>query len=198
MEPNFMNVFLRLENMGLTDVLLPFLLIFAIVFAVLDRAKLFGEYRRNINVVVALVMSLLVVIPHVTGNYPPGADVVEIINSAIPNVSVVIVAIVMLLILIGVFGVNVNIAGKSLGGLIALVSALIIVFIFGKSAGWFEAELPPWLNWLGDPDTQALLIVLLMFGLIIWFVTGGEEKGKTGEGLLGMLKEVGGALERVK
>ena len=195
---NFMGAFQRLEYMGLTDVLLPFLLIFAIVFAVLDRAKIFGAERKNINIVIAVVVALLVVIPHVTGDYPPGADVIEIMNNAIPNVSIVIIAVVMLLILIGVFGVNVNIAGKSLGGLVAMVAVFIILFIFGRSAGWFGMQLPNWLSWLNDPDTQALLIVLLMFGVIIYFVTGDEGKGTTGESFLGMFKELGGALDRVK
>lgn len=195
---SFVDTFQRLENMGLSDIILPFLLIFSIVFAVLDRAKLFGEEKKNINVIVALVIALLVVVPHVTGGYPPGGDVVEIMNNAIPQVSVVIVAIIMLLILIGVFGVNVNIAGKSLGGVIAMVSAVGILYIFGNAAGWFGGvNVPPVLGFLNDPDTQALLIVILMFGLIIWFVTGDDgDKGKTGEGIMGFFKNMGEALER--
>ncbi|MFH1398717.1 MAG: hypothetical protein ABIG95_01240 [Candidatus Woesearchaeota archaeon] len=193
---NFVDVFTRLENMGLTDVLLPFLLIFAIIFAVFDRVKIFGEKRRNISVIVALVISLLVVIPHVTGGYPPGQDAVEIINKSIPNVSIIVVAIVMLLVMIGVFGADVNIAGKSIGGIIAFAAFLIIILIFGKSAGWFKYGIPPWLSFLQDPDTQALLVVLLIFGLIIWFVTGEEGKGSTGEGFAKMFESLGKAVER--
>ena len=196
---DFVGAFQRLEALGLTDLILPFLLIFAIVFAVLDRARIFGEERRRVNVVVALVISLLVVIPHITGDYPPGGDVVEIMNTAIPNVSIVIVAVVMLLILIGVFGVNVNIAGQSLGGLVAMVSVGLIIFIFGRSSGWFGTPLPPWLSWLGDSDTQALMIVLLMFGVIIWFVTSGEEKdGGATQGIKSLFETFGRALERSK
>ena len=42
---DFVGAFQTLEALGLTDLILPFLLIFAIVFAVLDRAKIFGEER---------------------------------------------------------------------------------------------------------------------------------------------------------
>lgn len=196
---SFTDLIIRLENMGLTDVLLPFVLIFAIVFAVLQRAMLFGEKRKNINVIVSLVIALLVVVPHVTGGYPVNADPVEIMNTAIPNVSLVIVGVIMLMILVGVFGVNVNIAGKSLGGIVALLSFAVIVFIFGKAAGWFNTSLPPMFGFLNDPDTQALLLVLLVFGLIIWFVTGDDSEGAdVGKGIMGFFENIGQALEHKK
>ncbi|MBS1267256.1 MAG: hypothetical protein MAG795_01228 [Candidatus Woesearchaeota archaeon] len=193
----FQDVFLRLESMGLTDVLLPFLLIFTIVYSVLHRVNIFGD-RKNVNAVIAIIMALLVVIPHVTGDYPAGADVVEIMNNAIPNVSIFIVAIVMLLIMIGVFGVNVNIAGTSLGGIVALVSFLIVAAIFGNSAGWFgNRNLPPWLSFLRDSDAQALIIVLLFFGIIVWFITSEPGDGPNiGEGMMSMFNNLGNALER--
>jgi len=72
-------------------------LVFTIVFATLQKTKILGEDenkkpRKNFNAVIALVMGLAVVIPHVIGSYPPDGDVVNIINNALPNVSVVLVA----------------------------------------------------------------------------------------------------------
>src|SRR3989344_8866636 len=91
-----------LENWGLTDVMLPFLLIFVIVYAILQKTKILGEGRKNLNVIIAVVVGLLVVIPHVTGRFPADSDPVLIINDALPQVSIVLVAVVFLLILIGV------------------------------------------------------------------------------------------------
>ena len=51
-----------MESWGLTDVLLPFLLIFTVVFAVLQKTKLFGDDKRNFNVVIALVMGITLLI----------------------------------------------------------------------------------------------------------------------------------------
>lgn len=192
---NFVDTFQRLDAMGLTDVMLPFLLIFSIVFAVLNKAKIFGKDKKNIEVIVALVIALLVVIPHVTGAYPPGGDVVEIMNNAIPHVSIVIIGIVMLLIMIGVFGVNIDLAGSSLGGIVALLAALIVFFIFGRSAGWFGGNLPPWLGFLNNPDTIALILVLLVFGVIVAFITG-EEKGDAGKGIMDFFDEIGKSVKR--
>ncbi len=178
---DFVQVIKMLEGFGLTDALLPFLLIFTLIFAILQKVKIFGKEKekKGINIVIALVIALLVIIPHVTNEYPPGKDVVEIMNSAIPNVSLVIVAILMVLILIGVFGSEVDIAGTSLSGWIALAAFLAVGFIFGKSAGWFQ-RFPSWLGWLDDPETQALVVVLLVFGILIWFVTK-EPSEKKGE-----------------
>ena len=192
---SFADTFQRLDAMGLTDVMLPFLLIFSIVFAVLNKAKIFGKDKKNIDVIVALVIALLVVKPHVTGAYPPGGDVVEIMNNAIPHVSIVIIGIVMLLIMIGVFGVNIDLAGSSLGGIVALLAALIVFFIFGKSAGWFGGNLPSWLGFLNNPDTLALIVVLLVFGIIVAFVTG-EDEGNAGKGIMDFFDEIGKSVKR--
>ena len=182
-----------LEQYGLTDVLLPFLLVFAVVFAVLQKVKIFGGGKKNINIILSLVIGLLVVIPHVTNSYPPGQDVVEIMNSAIPNVSVILIAIVMLLILVGVFGSQVDIAGTSLAGWIALASFLIVGYIFGRSAGWFQYW-PDWLWWLDDPNTQALVVILLVFGVLIWFVTK-EPDSRSDKA--GAIKKIGDNLGKI-
>ena len=58
-----------LDGWGLTDVMLPFLLIFTLVFAIMQKTKILGEDKKNFNVIIALVMALLVVIPHITSSY---------------------------------------------------------------------------------------------------------------------------------
>ena len=123
--------FLRtLQNWGLTDVLLPFLLIFTIIFAILQKTKILGEDKKNLNVVVAVVVGLLVVVPHVTGGFPTNADPVLIINDALPQVSIVLVAVIFLLIMIGVFGQDYVFLGVTMPGWITLVSFVVIVLIF--------------------------------------------------------------------
>lgn len=173
----------QLDAWGVADVLLPFLLIFTLVFAVLTRTKILGENKKNFNVVVALVLGLSVVIPHVMGRYPPGRDIVVIINAAIPNVAAVIVAVLMMLIIIGVTGKEVNMSKSPIGGWFVLASVLIVAFIFGRAAGWFDS--PDWLYFLDNPQTQMLIVGILVFALIIHFVTADEEpKGEKGDGFI--------------
>jgi preprotein translocase subunit YajC len=180
----------NLESWGLTDVLLPFLLVFVIVFAVLQKSQVLGKDRKNFNVVVALVMALGVIIPHVTGRYPPGKDVVEIINVALPNISIVLVAVIMLLIILGVFASELTFAGTTLSEWGGVFAIFVVVYVFGSAAEWWS--LPAWANFLRDPETQTLLIVILVFAIIIWFITKEDDKDKKGIGE--HLKSIGDVL----
>ncbi|MBR9676881.1 hypothetical protein GOV04_01975 [Candidatus Woesearchaeota archaeon] len=159
-----------LINWGLTDIIIPFMLIFTIVFVVLKKVQIFREDKKS-QIVIALVMALAVIIPHVTNSYPRGKDVVDIINTALPSVSVVLVAIVMLLIMVGIIGFELDANLGTWGSWWVLAAVGIIVYIFGVSAGWFGDRLPRWLSFSKDPATQAALIIILVFGLIVWFVT---------------------------
>ncbi len=188
----FTNAMYTLENLGLRDVILPFLLIFTLIYAVLSKSKVLGEDKKNFNVIVSMVLGLLVVVPHITGSYPAGADVVDIMNSALPNVSLVVVAVIMFLILVGIMGAKPKWVGKSTGGVIAIIAILVVIIIFGNSAGWWT-NLPWWLDWLNNSDTQALIVVLIIFGAVIAFVTSDGSKKEGGkdsflEGLGDMLK----------
>jgi hypothetical protein len=169
--------FESLEAWGLTDVMLPFLLVFTLVFAVLEKIKILGEEKRNLNVVVALVMALSVVIPHVTNSYPIDFDPVDIINGALPSVSILVVAIIMLLILIGVFAHDKVFLGLTMPGWIGLFSVLAIIFIFGSTAGWWDNGLNNALEDFFFHFAIAIVIMILVFGIIIAFITG-EGKGE--------------------
>jgi len=181
----FQDGIMQLEQLGIMDVIIPFILVFTIVFAVLQKTKILGadkdgKSRKNFNSVISLVMALAVIIPHVTGDYlDPRYDVVNIINQALPNISVILVAVIMMLLIIGVFGGEVNIAGSSLAGWAVIFAIAATVFVFGSAAQWFD--LPNWASFLLDSQTQALIVVVLVFALIIWFITKEDKEKKPGE-----------------
>lgn len=165
-----------LERWGLTDVLLPFLLIFVIVYAVLQKTKILGETKKNLNVVVAVIVGLLVVIPHVTGRFPANADPVEIINEALPQISIVLVAIIFLLLMIGVFGQDYVFLGVTMPGWITLASLIIIVLIFGGAAGWWDSGFGTTLENFFGTEGVAIFIMLLVFGIIIAWITSDSKE----------------------
>ena len=169
-----------LERVGFVDVLLPFLLIFTIIFAILEKTHILGEGKRNMNVGIAVIFALLVVIPHVTGNFPAGYDPVAIINAALPSISLVIVAVIALMILIGVFAHDRILLGMTAPGWVGLFSVVTLVFIFGSAAGWWTTGIIDWLDQVFGSDIVAILIMILVFGIIIAFVTGGGEHEKVG------------------
>lgn len=167
---NFMDM---ANNWGLQDVLLPFLLIFIITFAVLQKTHVLGENKKNLNVAFSVILGLLVVIPHVTKSYPHGFDIVEILNTALPHVSLILVAVVMLLILIGLFGGQVNLLGFALSNWIVFLSIIVIGWIFFGAA--YEWNSWNWIERIFGTETVALIVIILVFGIIIAFITGGDE-----------------------
>ncbi len=162
---------------GVDEILLPFLLVFTIVYAVLKKSKILGDDSERFNKVIALIMGLAVVIPHSLGMYGR-PSVVDIINRALPQVSLVVVAIVMFLLMVGIFGKDVSFAGTTASGWAVFLSLIAVFIIFGNAAGWFA--MPAILYFLNDPQIQSLVIIILVFGLVIKFVTGEESDDEGG------------------
>ncbi len=175
------SVFYSLNQWGLSDILLPFLLIFTIIFAVLQKTKILGKESKKYNIIVSFVMAFMFVMPHVLHQEILGYDPVALINSVLPTVSVLVVAVVLLLILVGVFAYGEYQGARGFFGFIVIVSIIVLVYVFGAAAGWWYGW--NWLNnLLGGSDTIAILVMLIVFGIIIAFVTGGEEEGRKTSG----------------
>jgi len=181
------NFIQTLDSWGMTDIMLPFVLVFTLVFAILQKTKILGEDKKNFNVVLALVMALTVIIPHITGSYPLSYDPVDIINGFLPGISLLIVAMIMLFILIGLWGAEPTFGGGSPSALVALLSAGAIVWIFGASAGWWVGW-NNFINFFGE-DTISLIIIILVFGIVIWFITKSETK-TVGESALNKISDI--------
>ena len=168
----FQNIAYMLENIGFMDFILPFILIFTILFAVLDKVQVLKE--RKFNAIVALSIALIVVIPHVTGAYPPEADVINMINRALPGIALWIVMAVSFLILVGVFQPDLlKLISIKHSGLITAGALAVVVYIFGMSALWWEPR--GILYFLSDPNTQALVVIVAIFWMVIAFITGKDE-----------------------
>ena len=172
--------FRALEDWGLMDVLLPFLLLFVILFAVLEKTKILGEDKRNLSIVLALVISLTVIVPHVTGSYPAQYDPVDLLNAVLPSVSILIVAVVLLLIMIGLFAHDRVLLGVTMPGWIALFSIIAIIAIFGSAAGWYASGFNSWMENVFGSDALAIVIMLLVFGVIIAFITSSGKDAEAG------------------
>jgi hypothetical protein len=176
---SFSNLAYYFEAYGVMDFLLPFLLVFTIIFAVLERIQLFGDEssKRRYNVVVALALGLLFVIPHITGNYPMGYDPVQILNQTLPSISLVAVAAVMVLLLLGVFGRKL---GDSARPIIALISIGFVIYIFGAALNFWNGPYDIFRWW--SSETTELIIIILIFGLVVAFITkdpnSNPERGK--------------------
>lgn len=98
----FRNTIEFFEKMGLYDVVLPFLLVFTIVFAILEKTKVFGtedidgkKYsKKNLNAMAAFVIAMLVIL---------SSKLVEIITKVSSQVVILLLLVVLFLLLVGSF-----------------------------------------------------------------------------------------------
>lgn len=97
----FRNALEFFNEIGIYDVVLPFLLVFTIMFAILEKTRIFGyedsekKYtRKNLNSMVAFVTAFLVV---------ASAKLVAIINQTISQVVLLMLLAILFLLLIGIF-----------------------------------------------------------------------------------------------
>jgi hypothetical protein len=123
------------------DFILPFLLIFALVFAVLERTKLFGEDKKQINAIISLVIGLI----FVSVVYPR-----EVVGNLVLFLSVALVVLFVLLLLTGFVDVGADKFNPpgwfklTLAGIVFVAVVLAVIwatgyqsvpfdFLFGKS-----------------------------------------------------------------
>lgn len=157
--------------------LLVFVLVFAIVFGVLQNIELFGDSSnetKKYNVLIALVFGALSVIPSIVA---PGSryDIIPIVKNALPQTMLVLVAILSIIILLGLFGMNKILDDHNwVKPIVALITVGIIIYIFMGASGTIW-RLPYW----STPDWIAVIIALLVFGLIVYFVMGPSDDDKT-------------------
>ena len=160
------------QTFGVLDFLLPFLLVFTIVYAVMAKSKILGD-KKQFHIIVALVLGLLFVVPHMMGTYPLGYDPVDVLNQSLPSISLVAVAAIMLLLLMGIFGTK---FARNAAPLIALVSVGFVIYIFGAALNFWTGPYDAFTWW--SEEVTELLIVILVFGLVIWFIVREPSEGR--------------------
>lgn len=181
---DFKSFIASIESWGLMDALLPFILIFVVIFAILQKSELLGKGKKQFNVIVSAIIGLIVVIPHVLGTYPAGFDVVSIINKMIPQISLIIIALLMLLLMLGLA------AGAAIPGIVAVIAGLLVLLILLGTSGWLYG-----LDWVYDifgTEVISFLIIILVFGAVIWFITAEPGTAKTGANIGKFVSEIFG------
>jgi hypothetical protein len=177
MADNFMRESINfLNDFGLYDVVLPFLLVFTIVFAILEKTKILGTAivegqtvtMKNQNAMVAFVMSFLVI---------ASTQLVSIINTFMANVVLIILLIVSFMMLVGTFyGSESEFTLKDSPGWMQVFTILIfagISLIFLDSMDWLQPIISVFTNFEGEWASS--LVFLVVLGGFIWFITR-EEK----------------------
>lgn len=157
------DLFYQLQGSGVYEYILPFLLIFSITFAILEKTKILGgTEKKNINVIVSVIIGLIFVTQF---------SLVYTLNNFLPKISLYIVVAVMAMILFGIFGAKVH---EGLGGIGLVVAAIIsLVAIYWGLSPSLGFKLPYWVQ-----NNFDVIIVLIVIIIIIALVTGGSSSNK--------------------
>jgi len=179
------NLFYYLQSAGILDILIPFALIFTVLYAVTKKVHIF-EQNDKAQIIISLGITLLVLIPHITGSIAPEYDVVQIINNSLPATVLIIFVLLTAMLLLGFVKGEKVAFGELATGILGIAGVIAVIVIYARAAGYFQGTMPYWLQWLDDPQLGALVVVILMFTLITWFIvkpSGGDGIGKNIEKL---------------
>ena len=155
---NFSDMVKQLEQMGFYEVILPFMLVFTVMFALLQKIKLFGADTKNINIVVAAVIAFFVVrVP----------SIIAVINQFLPKISIIVIILLMFLLILGVLGSGETKGWTGWPFFIGMVGAVLgIVWSVVSSIPGFSTSWPRWL--VLSPQDKAILLAVGIFVLLLW------------------------------
>lgn len=146
---------ISLDRMGVYDVALPFIVMFTITFALLEKVKLFQ--RREINAILGFAFGLL----FLQNDY-----LLSIFHRFVPNISFIILVLILGMLLVGIFaGENQAWSGWMLFG--AFLFSIVSVFAALGSDVLEARDFFLWWDALG-PDARTLIVVVIV--LIVFFV----------------------------
>ncbi len=164
---------LLLQSPILTQFVYPFFLIFFVLYAILDRTKIFGEGNKQINALISFVIAFI----FVSAVFPK-----EIVSNLILFLTIAIIIVFIVLLIWGfIMGgdslklfENAPIGLKITIGVLIVVAVLIaVLWAAGVDAGGLLGKLfnSPWSEsfW-----TNVLFIVLVAIALAVILRTGNK------------------------
>ncbi|MBX4196479.1 hypothetical protein KW805_02745 [Candidatus Pacearchaeota archaeon] len=160
-----------LQSPLFVELVLPFLLIFALVFAVLQKTKILGDGKRQLDAIVALVIGLIFV------------SFAWAVQLTVQLVSFSAVALIVGLVFLmmwgmfhepGTFQIHKNV--KMAVGILALIAVVIAVLVY--SGGWeyikglFEGE-------DSSIATNAIIIIIVIIAVAAVVGFSGKSSGSS-------------------
>lgn len=170
-----------LEQLGVFEIVLPFFLVFTLVFAYLEKTKVFGTEtykspddgetydlpRKNLNSVVALTIAFFVV---------ASSQLVRVISEIASNTVLVLMLGFSFTLVVGAFHEEDEDGFYLEGGwatLFQVISFIAIAFVFLDALDWISIISAFLQSTLTNEVASTTLMVVILAGLI-WAVVGGS------------------------
>jgi glucan phosphoethanolaminetransferase (alkaline phosphatase superfamily) len=169
-----------LEDLGFFDIILPFLLTFVIVYAVLEKTKILGKTEKdkpktNVNAMLAFVVALFVVATK---------QITDAFKISLPWVVLILLAILMFMMLAGVvFGDKEFTFEENKGWrtAIIIIAFIAIIAIFLHGFGWLEPFIGFIIYKWADTLIMGVVLLFIIIGTILIVVGKKPKEEKGGE-----------------
>ena len=151
------------------DIIVPFILVFTITYAVLDKTKVLGqengEPKRRFNAIAAFVIASFTII---------AVDVLNLVSRLSQYMVLLLVMGLLLAVLFGFFGFK-DLGQKKIGKrvvipLIFVCFIIVLLYVFG----WLDI-----LDWSAIYRYSGVLIGLAVFFIVIWLILREPKKEAT-------------------
>ena len=187
MASSLQNAIQFFQELGLFDVVLPFILVFALVYAVLEKTMILGKDQisgrdvgnKNLNAAISFVIAMLVI---------ASSQIVGVINEALPNLVLLMVVSLMFLLLLGIFlgtgEFNFADKHKTVNGFIMVIMFIGVVLVF--LAAIRDPKGRTWLDylwrfiieqWSGTVFSSILIFIVVIVAIL--YITRGPKPEDT-------------------
>jgi len=169
-----------LQEQGVFEIYLPFLLTFAIFYGTMRKMKIFGE-GATANKLVAFISGIAAA--YVMIFSPAAGPISQFFANFFTQASVGMIVILVFMMLVGLFisapflnlqeGINI----EKLGPIAVLAGFLIVLGMFVSSGGveLFAKIMPPGVN-INSEDVALFILVIITVLVIGFLVRGSEEE----------------------
>ncbi|PIO07158.1 hypothetical protein COU59_03815 [Candidatus Pacearchaeota archaeon CG10_big_fil_rev_8_21_14_0_10_34_12] len=162
----FGNILSRLGQLGFFDYVLPFLIIFSLVFGILTKTNIFKE-NKGINAIIALAVGLMAL---------QFNTVTIFFSELFPRLGVGLAIILTIMVLAGLF---LDTEGQGLNYLLLAVSGIIVIIVLASTAeasSWWYS----WSFYSGNIGEILLIvgIIAVMVAVVVTANAKTQEKYK--------------------
>jgi hypothetical protein len=159
------DVFFQWEYIGVFDYILPFLLIFVIVYGILQSTRFFGD-NKPVYIVIALVVGLMSL------RYQYFLS--DFLSELFPRLGIGLAIILGLLLLVGIFIADTDHYWRYILMAVGAVIAIVIFWQVADRMGWY------WLGNIGSDSVGFILLGVILIGLIVAVVASGSRTTHSG------------------
>ncbi|MFT4303415.1 MAG: hypothetical protein ACMXYG_02545 [Candidatus Woesearchaeota archaeon] len=183
----FRGTLLFFDRLGVYDVILPFLLVFTIVFAILEKTKVLGTEvyegqkvtKKNLNAMTSFVIAFLTV---------ASSRIVSIINQTAAHIVILLLVSIFFLMLVGSFMKEEDSPFYLTGGWQMLFMGIMFIGVVLIFMNAITYENRTWLeiifDFLADFNNSTVvssIILIIIVVFFMWFIMKGADQGPSKE-----------------